>query len=161
MQILENVSVKQEVAEMKRHCPLSFQRSLLKFKYVLLKFIFVVTGEQSDMAGQSTRALSGYVLVQVSSDGDPVPRRVLLDIESGEPLNEGSWQISGKERPFPEKMFQTEFSKERLVTLIEALKLAIDKEEQDGIQSIEKDYSYSIVVTSYEKLYLPVHLNEM
>lgn len=70
-------------------------------------------------------------------------------------------QVYIEKPPFPDELFQTTFSKEKLETLVEALKLATDKEVQESIRLLEEDYTYSVVVTSHKVPHVPVHLSRM
>lgn len=70
-------------------------------------------------------------------------------------------QVYAEKPQFPEELFETTFSKEKVETLVEALKLATEKEVSDSIRLLEEDYTYSVVVTSHKVPHVPVHLSRM
>lgn len=70
-------------------------------------------------------------------------------------------QVYAEKPQFPDELFETTFSKEKVETLVEALKLATDKEVSDSIRLLEEDYTYSVVVTSHKVPHVPVHLSRM
>lgn len=70
-------------------------------------------------------------------------------------------QVYAEKPQFPEELFQSTFSKEKVETLVEALKLATEKEVEDSIRLLEEDYTYSVVVTSHKVPHVPVHLSRM
>ena len=63
--------------------------------------------------------------------------------------------------PFPEDLFKTTFSQEKLETIVAALKLATDKEVKDSIRLLEDDYTYSVQITSHKVPHVPVHLSRV
>lgn len=75
--------------------------------------------------------------------------------------NKWMTQVYAEKPPFPEELFQTTFSQEKVETLVEALKLATEKEVQDSIRLLEEDYTYSVVITSHKVPHVPVHLSRM
>lgn len=63
--------------------------------------------------------------------------------------------------PFPEELYSTMFSNEKIETLVAALKLATEKEVQESNRLLEDDYTYSVQITSHKVPHVPVHLSRM
>lgn len=70
-------------------------------------------------------------------------------------------QVYAEKPQFPDELFKTTFAEEKLGTLVEALKLATEKEVRDSNRLFEEDYTYSIEVTSHKAPHVPVSLTRM
>lgn len=63
--------------------------------------------------------------------------------------------------PFPEELFETCFSQEKVESLVAALKAATEKEVAESNRLLEDDYTYSVQITSHKVPHVPVHLSRM
>lgn len=82
----------------------------------------------------------------------------------GQPkLGSLSWmnKIYDEKPPFPEELFETIFTKEKIQTLVAALKLATDKEVAESKRLLESDYTYSLMIASHKIAHVSVHLSRM
>lgn len=67
-----------------------------------------------------------------------------------------------EEKPsFPEQLFNTMFTKEKIETLVAALKMATEKEVEESNRLLEDDYTYSVQITSHKVPHVPVHLSRV
>lgn len=63
--------------------------------------------------------------------------------------------------PFPDELFETMFTPEKIETLVAALKLATEKEVEESSRLLESDYTYSVLINSHKVPHVPVHLSRM
>lgn len=83
--------------------------------------------------------------------------------QSGPKLYSNRWMLRVyQEKPaFPDELFDTMFTKEKIETLVAALKLATDKEVEESKRLLESDYTYSLMIASHKVPHVPVHLSRM
>lgn len=81
----------------------------------------------------------------------------------GPKLYSNRWmlRVYQEKPPFPDDLFNTMFTKEKITTLVEALKLATDKEVEESKRLLESDYTYSLMIASHKVPHVPVHLSRM
>lgn len=83
--------------------------------------------------------------------------------QAGPKLYSNRWmlRVYQEKPPFPDDLFQTMFTTEKITTLVEALKLATDKEVEESKRLLESDYTYSVMVASHKVPHVPVHLSRI
>lgn len=83
--------------------------------------------------------------------------------QAGPKLYSNRWmlRVYQEKPPFPDEMFETMFTKEKITTLVEALKMATDKEVEESKRLLESDYTYSLMIASHKVPHVPVHLSRM
>lgn len=83
--------------------------------------------------------------------------------QSGPKLYSNRWmlRVYQEKPPFPDELFDTMFTKEKIETLVAALKLATDKEVEESKRLLESDYTYSLMIASHKVPHVPVHLSRM
>lgn len=83
--------------------------------------------------------------------------------QAGPKLYSNRWmlRVYQEKPPFPEELFETMFTKEKVETLVAALKLATDKEVEESKRLLESDYTYSVMIASHKVPHVPVHLSRM
>ncbi|XP_031631432.1 ribosomal L1 domain-containing protein CG13096-like [Contarinia nasturtii] len=83
--------------------------------------------------------------------------------QSGPKLYSNRWmlRVYQEKPPFPEELFDTMFTKEKIETLVAALKLATDKEVEESKRLLESDYTYSLMIASHKVPHVPVHLSRI
>lgn len=83
--------------------------------------------------------------------------------QAGPKLYSNRWmlRVYQEKPPFPDELFETMFTKEKVTTLVEALKLATDKEVEESKRLLESDYTYSVMIASHKVPHVPVHLFRM
>lgn len=83
--------------------------------------------------------------------------------QAGPKLYSNRWmlRVYQEKPPFPDELFETMFTKEKITTLCEALKLATDKEVEESKRLLESDYTYSVMIASHKVPHVPVHLSRM
>lgn len=89
---------------------------------------------------------------------DPVNQQ-----QSGPKLYSNRWmlRVYQEKPPFPDELFDTMFTKDKIETLVAALKLATDKEVEESKRLLESDYTYSLMIASHKVPHVPVHLSRM
>lgn len=70
-------------------------------------------------------------------------------------------QVYDEKPPFPEELFETIFTTEKIQTLVAALKLATVKEVEESKRLLESDYTYSLMIASHRIPHVAVHLSRM
>lgn len=70
-------------------------------------------------------------------------------------------QVYEQKPPFPEDVLNTVFAKERISTIVQALKEATTKEVEESNRLLEDDFTYSLQVTSFKIPHVNVHLSRM
>lgn len=82
---------------------------------------------------------------------------------TGPKLYSNRWmqKVYAEKPPFPEELFDTVFKKEKVETLVAALKVATEKEVEESKRLLEGDYTYSVMIASHKVPHVPVHLSRM
>lgn len=70
-------------------------------------------------------------------------------------------QVYDEKPPFPEELFETIFTKDKIQTLVAALKIATVKEVEESKRLLESDYTYSLMIASHKISHVAVHLSRM
>lgn len=86
----------------------------------------------------------------------PVPQGVL---KRGS--NRWMEQVYMEKPAFPEELFETIFTIEKIQTLVAALKLATEKEVEESKRLLESDYTYSLMICSHKIPHVAVHLTRV
>lgn len=83
--------------------------------------------------------------------------------QAGIKLYSNRWmqKVYEEKPPFPDELFETIFTKEKIETLVAALKMATEKEVEDSNRLLESDYTYSVLINSHKVPHVPVHLSRM
>lgn len=73
------------------------------------------------------------------------------------------WMIKVYEEkpPFPEELFETKFSQQKLETIVTALKIATEKEVAESPRLLEDDYTYSLQVSCHKVPNVNAHLTRV
>lgn len=67
-----------------------------------------------------------------------------------------------EEKPaFPDELFDSTFSHERITSIVKALKEATDKEVNDSNRLLIDNYTYSLQVTSFKAPLTHIHLSRV
>lgn len=70
-------------------------------------------------------------------------------------------QVYEEKPPFPEELFATKFSQQKLETIVSALKMATAKEVDESPRLLEEDYVYSLQVTCHRIPNVNAHLTRV
>lgn len=86
-----------------------------------------------------------------------------LQAPTGPKLYSNRWmqKVYAEKPPFPDAHFDTIFKKEKIETLVAALKVATEKEVEESKRLLEGDYTYSVMIASHKVPHVPVHLSRM